>query len=149
MKTGTRRDFKDPNDETQLLHAQFATIRTNPEMDALMRACARADVAENAALKRMELALRKMEEAKDEEALAAAEAAIQEASDKRQDASLALVAAVREFVVRGFILGGSSEESAELFADIVPPERLPELKAACLFGAGALDFTKGREAAQA
>ncbi len=148
MHTGIKIDYRNPEDETQLIHAQFATIRSNPEMDALMRACARADVAENAALKRLELALRKMEAATDEESLAAAEAAIQEASEKRQDASLALVAAVHTFIARGFELGGSSAETAELLASITPPERLPELKAACLFGAGALDFTRKPEAAQ-
>lgn len=142
MKTGIKIDYRDPEDDTQLLHAQFATARTNPELNALMLECARKDVSENAALKRLELALRKMEAATDEASLAEAEAAVQAASDRRHEASAALVDAVHAFIVRGFELGGSSTETAELLASLTPPERLPELKSACLFGAGCLDFTQ-------
>lgn len=142
MKTGIKIDYKNPDDETQLLHAQFATARTNPEMNDLMLECARKDVSENAALKRLELALEKLQAATDEETLLAAEKLVQDASDKRHAASAALVDAIHAFVVRGFELGGSSPETAELLASITPPERLQELKAACLFGSGSLDFTR-------
>jgi len=148
MNTGIKIDYRNPEDDTQLIHAQFATSRANPELNDLMLECARKDVAENAALKRLELALRQMEAATDEATLQAAEAAVQEASEKRHNASVALVEAVRRFIVRGFELGGSSPETAELLATLTPPERLPELKSACLFGAGCLDFTQRREDAR-
>jgi len=142
MATGIKIDFKDPNDETQLIHAQFATIRANPELDTLLRECARLDVAENRALKLMAIAYGKVDRAGTPEEVDAATEELQKAADERHTASVRLAEAVRAFVTRGFELGGSTPEAASALADITPPERLAELKSACMFGAGALDFTK-------
>ncbi len=146
MATGIKIDFKDPNDDTQLIHAQFATIRACPELDGLLRECARLDVAENRALKLMAIAYGKVDKAETAEAVDAATEELQKASEDRHAVAVKLADAVHAFVKRGFELGGSTPETAEMLADITPPERLAELKSACMFGAGALDFTR-RQAA--
>jgi hypothetical protein len=146
MTTGIKIDFKNPNDNTQLIHAQFATIRSAPELDGLLRECARLDVAENRALKLMAIAYGKVDKAETAEEVDAATAELQKASEDRHAVAIKLADAVHAFVKRGFELGGSTPETAEMLADITPPERLAELKSACMFGAGALDFTK-RQAA--
>lgn len=141
MHTGIKIDYRDPEDETQVIHAQFATIRSNPELDALLRDCARLDVEENRALKLMAIAYGKVDRAVTAAEVDAATEELKKAADERHTASVRLAEAVRAFVKRGFELGGSSPETAETLADLTPPERLAELKSACMFGAGALDFT--------
>ena len=144
MNTGIKIDYTNPEDPTQLIHAQFATIRTCPELNGLLLECARLDVAENRALKLMAIAYGKVDKAETPEEVDAATDELQKAAAERHNASIALAEAVRAFVKRGFELGGSSPETAEMLAAITPPERLAELKSACMFGAGTLDFTAKR-----
>lgn len=132
----------DPADPAKLVKAQFATIRSNPKMDALLRACARAQVAESAAIRKYQLALDGLDAAPTPEAVDEAAEKVNAADAARMDAGNALLAAIREFVVSGFALAGAPEELAGQLADCVGPEHLAELKMKCQFGSGVLDFTR-------
>lgn len=146
--TGIKVTLRDPSDAAQLLHAQFATARAHPEMDALLLECARADVAEGSAVRLTALRLEALEKAATPDDISTATAALEEAVTARHQATTRLMTAIHEFLAKGFLLAGASPENADLYASLVPPERLAELKAIALFGAGSLDFTKGPEDAQ-
>lgn len=142
LKLGLIVKLTDPADPAKLIKAQFATIRSNPKMDALLRDCARADVAEAAAIRKYQLALDELDKAATPEDVDAAQERVDKANEARFDASNAVLAAIHAFVVQGFALAGATPELAEELSAHVSPERLPELKMKCQFGAGVLDFTQ-------
>lgn len=142
---GIKVTMRDPKDNTKLIHAEFATARSFPQMKELLRKIAVADNLESVAGRKRELAeLRLMEAGTAEEADAAC-AALQEATDAVTEASCALFDAIREFVLDGYKLAGAPDELAERLADATDVEYLPMLKAKCLYGAGCVDFTKAED----
>lgn len=140
MKIGIKVTFKDPDNPASLINAQFATARSNPEMKNLLRAIAEADVAENIALKALEVADAKLQASEDPASMRDELLKLRNSAD---DATCAMLEATRAFVVRGFELAGSPKEQAEELADLVDPSDVAMLKVRCLYGAGTLDFTKG------
>jgi hypothetical protein len=126
--------------------AVFATARKCPELSGLIKAIARADVAETAAARRADAANSRLRDCTPDE-IDQAEAEAAAAFDRLQDASQAVFDAIRAFVVRGFTAAGYDQANAERYADLVEPGRLGELKAKCLMGAGMVDFfTTGPQA---
>ena len=142
---GIKITLRDPEDPAKLIHAQFATVRSHPELKELLSRCAALDVKESAAVRRMQLADRKLWEAETEADIAAAEASQSQRVEARNAVTEEMVAAARAFVEAGFVAAGASEEHASWLADRVAMEDLPELKAKCLYGAGAMDFTKASD----
>lgn len=142
---GIKITLRDPEDPAKLIHAQFATVRSHPELKELLSRCAALDVKESAAVRRMQLADRKLWEAETEADIAAAEAFLSQLVAARNTVTEEMVAAARAFVVAGFAAAGASDEHASWLADRVAMEDLPELKAKCLYGAGAMDFTKASD----
>jgi hypothetical protein len=122
--------------------AVFATIHRTPELAACLKAFNRFDVAEDAARAKAILARRALLAAETPEAIDAAEALAQAATEASETATAALAESVRAFLVCGFKGAGYDDLAAERYADMVPMERLRELKAAALVGSGRLDFTK-------
>jgi hypothetical protein len=61
---------------------------------------------------------------------------------KADDATEQTLRQTYAFVVAGFKLAGATDERAEELASIVDIERVDELKARCVYGAGCMDFTK-------
>jgi hypothetical protein len=139
---GIKITLRDPEDSAKLIHAQFATVRSHPELKDRLKRCALLDVRESVAVRRMQLADRKLWDAEDDAAIEAAEKALAAAVAVRNEVTEELIAAARDFVEAGFRAAGSTQEHASWLADRVAMEDLPELKAKCLYGAGALDFTK-------
>lgn len=138
---GVKITLRDPEDSTKLIHAQFATARSHPELKKLLERCAELDVKESAAVRRMQLADHRLWEAETEDDITAAEANLTALVAARNVVTEQMVAAARDFVEAGFRFAGADEEHASWLADRIAMEDLPELKAKCLYGAGALDFT--------
>jgi len=136
MKIGLRVKLQDPDDSTQIINAQFATVRSNPQLGDILKAIARMDVAESVALRD----LQKVAKAFDEDN--ATQEDLEAARLKADEATETTLRQVHAFVVAGFKLAGASDERAEELASIVDIERVDELKARCVYGAGCLDFTK-------
>ena len=125
--------------------AVFATVRRCPELAGLLKDIARADVHEDASLMRVHQARQLLMKATTEEETATAEAAAVKAVENNEDATKVLSDAVRAFLVKGFTGAGYTEEQAQRYADILPPDRLRELKSSALVGSGRLDFTMKAE----
>lgn len=136
MKIGLRVKLQDPDDPTQIINAQFATVRSNPQLGDILKAIARMDVAESVALRD----LQKVAKAFDEDN--ATQEDLEAARLKADEATETTLRQVHAFVVAGFKLAGATDERAEELASIVDIERVDELKARCVYGAGCLDFTK-------
>ena len=136
MKIGLRIKLQDPDDPTQVINAQFATLRSNPQLGDMLKAIARMDVAESVALKELQAVAKRFDEdnATPEE--------LEAARLKVDDATATTLEAVHAFVVAGFMFADATAERAEELASIVDIERVDELKARCVYGAGCLDFTK-------
>ena len=136
MKIGLRIKLQDPDDPTQVINAQFATLRSNPQLGDILKAIARMDVAESVALKELQAVAKRFDEdnATPEE--------LEAARLKADDATEQTLRQTHAFVVDGFKLAGETDERAEELASIVDIERVDELKARCVYGAGCLDFTK-------
>ena len=136
MKIGLRIRLQDPDDPTQVINAQFATLRSNPQLGDILKAIARMDVAESVALKELQAVAKRFDEdgATPEE--------LEAARLKADDATATTLENVHAFVVAGFMYAGATAERAEELASIVDIERVDELKARCVYGAGCLDFTK-------
>lgn len=122
----------------------FATIRRCPALGGLLKKISKLDVKEDACAMRSSLARKKLIEATTEEEIAVAEELAVKAVEESEQATADLAASVREFVVQGFIGAGYTEEAANRNADIIPTEKIRELKAAALVGSGKLDFTKAQ-----
>ena len=137
MKIGLRVKLQDPDDPTQIINAQFATVRSNPQLKDMLTNIARLDVAESVALK----CLQKVAESFDKNGFDNGEV-LEKARLAADEATAKTLEAVHAFVVAGFKLAGASDERAEELASIVDIERVDELKARCVYGAGCLDFTK-------
>jgi hypothetical protein len=142
---GIKITIRDPEDSTKLIHAQFATARTHPELKDLLKRCAELDVKESVAVRRMQLADRRLWEVETEEEIVAAETALQERVAERNAVTEEMVAAARAFVEAGFAAAGSTPEHASWLADRIAMEDLAELKAKCLYGAGSIDFTQASD----
>jgi hypothetical protein len=142
IKLGLVIKLRDPDNPANVVKAQFATIRSCPEMEVLLRECARTQVAETAAIRKYQLALDEIDAAETPQAVDDALAKANSANEARLDAGNALLAAIHAFVVRGFVNGGADQENAERLASIVGPEDLAELKMKCQFGSGVVDFTR-------
>jgi hypothetical protein len=136
MKIGLRVKLQDPDDPTQIINAQFATVRSNPQLGDILKAIARMDVAESVALRD----LQKVAKAFDEDN--ATQEDLEAARLKADEATETTLRQVHAFVVAGFKLAGATDERAEELASIVDIEKVDELKARCVYGAGCLDFTK-------
>ena len=136
MKIGLRVKLQDPDDPTQVINAQFATLRSNPQLGDIPKAIARMDVAESVALKELQAVAKRFDEdtATPEE--------LEAARLKADDATEQTLRQTHAFVVAGFKLAGATDERAEELASVVDIERVDELKARCVYGAGCLDFTK-------
>ena len=139
---GIKVTLRDPDNSTQLIHAEFATARSFPVMRELLQKVARVDAIESTAGRKRELAEGKLFAALTGEEADAAGAALQAATEEVTAASMALFDAIREFVFTGYQLAGAPDALAEKLTDITDVENLPVLKAKCLFGAGCVDFTK-------
>lgn len=139
---GIKVTLRDPDNSTQLIHAEFATARSFPVMKELLQKIAKADNLESVAGRKRELAEAKLMDASTSEEAEAAGVALQTATEEVTSASMALFDAIREFVFKGYQLAGAPDDLAEKLADITDVENLPVLKAKCLYGAGCLDFTK-------
>ena len=126
---------------TQVETPVFATVRRCPAILGALKAISRATIAEVVAAKRARAAGLAVDDAECAEVEAAATVA-NSAADALADATAAVFAAVRGFVVCGFTGAGYSDEQAQRFADLVPAERIGELRQACQLGCGPLDFTK-------
>ena len=136
MKIGLRVKLQDPDDPTQIINAQFATVRSNPQLKDMLTNIARLDVAESVELRLLQKVAKAFDEGEvDGKALELARLDADEATAKTLEA-------VHAFVVAGFKLAGASDERAEELASIVDIEKVDELKARCVYGAGCLDFTK-------
>jgi hypothetical protein len=143
MKIGLRVKLQDPDDPTQIINAQFATVRSNPQLKDMLTNIARLDVAESVALKKLQQEAKDFDETEDNYWLK--QEAVEKLEKARLDADAATAAtleAVHAFVVAGFKLAGATDERAEELASIVDIEKVDELKARCVYGAGCLDFTK-------
>jgi len=140
---GIKVTLRDPDDSTNVIRAEFATARTHPELKDKLKTIASCDTKESLLGRRRELAMGELATATTETELNEAAEALQKATDAVNDASMALFEAIRDFIVAGFQLAGATQELAEKLAGLVDVERLPELKAKCLFGAGVVDFTRG------
>lgn len=140
--SGIKVTLRDPDDSTNLIHAEFATARSFPAMKELLQKIAKADNLESIAGRKRELAEAKLFAASSTEEADAAGVALQETTEEVTSASMALFDAIREFVVMGYQLAGAPEEMAVKLASITDVENLPILKAKCLYGAGCVDFTK-------
>jgi len=139
---GIKITLRDPDDKTKLIYAEFATARSFPVLKEILGDIARADTAETVNARRMEIAELKLLEATSEEELDQAEEAMTAAKDRLRASGMALFELARKFVFMGYRLAGASEELADKLADLTSIDKLEELKIACLFGAGAVDFTK-------
>ena len=139
---GLKITLRDPDDPAGVIHAQFASARACPDLIRRLQDIADRDVAENVALRRLALASDRLADAADEEAVAAACEALAQARRQADAACVALVAAVGDFLVAGFMAAGSDRDHAEELAAIVPVARVAELRGMCLFGSGCLDFTE-------
>lgn len=139
---GIKVTLRDPDNSTQLIHAEFATARSFPVMKELLQKIAKTDNLESVAGRKRELAEAKLMDASNSEEAEAAGVALQAATEEVTSASMALFDAIREFVFKGYQLAGAPDDLAEKLADITDVENLPILKAKCLYGAGCLDFTK-------
>lgn len=122
--------------------AVFATLRRIPALGALLKAVVRAGSAETRAGQLALVAQRKLLAAETAEAVEAAAAPAAQAAEDAESATQELGAAIHEFIVAGFVGAGYTADEAERYAAMIGTERLPELKNACLVGAGRLDFSK-------
>ena len=136
MKIGLRVRLQDPDDPTQVINAQFATLRSNPQLGDILKAIARMDVAESVALRDLQKVAKSFDEDN------ATQEDLEAARLKADEATETTLRQVHAFVVAGFKLAGATDERAEELASIVDIERVDELKARCVYGAGCLDFTK-------
>jgi hypothetical protein len=127
---------------TQTETPVFATVRRCPALLGALKAINRASIAEAVATKRARAEAAGVDEADGFDQLDAAAAAAGEAADALADATAAVFAAIRAFVVCGFTGAGYTEEQAQRYADLVPADRLNELRQACQLGCGPLDFSK-------
>ena len=142
MNLGIKVRLADPEDPANIINAQFATVRTHPELKQMLYDIAKLDREESVAIKAALLAAEDVDRATDRPSLEAAAAVMEEAAMAQQNASERLLEAVRRFVVQGFVLAGADQERAELLASLVPASQLAELRAICQYGAGSLDFTQ-------
>lgn len=140
---GIKITLRDPNDVTNLIHAEFATARSHPELLGLLRNIASADVANSIAERKHEIAQDALYAATTPENADEAGKNLSAAMNAVTDASQALFDALLAFVVAGYTLAGAPTELAETLTDSTPLEQLPELKAKCLLGSGTVDFTTG------
>ena len=138
MKIGLRVKIQDPEDPTQIVNAQFATVRSNPQLGEMLRGIAKLDVAQSVAVHRLEKVARNLD---DPEKEVDAEA-IEKARLEADEATNRTLEATHAFIVEGFKLAGASAERAEELASLIDIERAVELKARCVYGAGCMDFTK-------
>ena len=145
---GIKITVKDPADETKVIHAEFATARSHPEMLQKIEAIAMADVAEAHAARLQQIAESTLLKAEDRQAADEALEAMKDATAALQEKSNAVYAAIREFVTAGLRLAGADAEMAEVLAGAIPMDYLAELKSKCLYGAGAIDFTAGSDLQQ-
>lgn len=120
----------------------FATARKCPGLLGKMKAINKADAVESGAARQHELAAQALDQATAEE-LKKAETALQKASDNALDASAAVMTAVHDFIVAGFLGAGYKAEDAERYTELLDMERVQEIKAKCLYGAGRVGFPKG------
>lgn len=132
---------------TQIETVCFATVRKCPALAGALKDVIRADKAETAAVRRAQLAERAIMLCEDAAQIASLETDAIKAAEAAEDASQALFDAIRAFVVQGLAGAGYTTEQADRYADLIPRERLPELKAAAMIGAGRLDFTLAPTAA--
>lgn len=128
--------------ESNFETAVFATVRRCPKLLQLLQDFARADVAEDGARTKAVLARRKLLDAETPEAVDAAQADAQAQTMAAEEAGATLCNVIHDFLVTGFKGAGYADDQAERYADMVPSDRLRELKAAALVGTGRLDFTK-------
>lgn len=140
---GIKVTFIDPSDATKTITAEFATVRSHPELRKLLDEAARLDTADTIATARHGKALEAFARATTPEDIEATATLVASASEASTAASWALLDAIRTFIITGYALAGATPDLAEQLADLTPAERLADLKAKCMFGAGVLDFTKG------
>lgn len=127
---------------TQVETPVFATVRRCPALLGALKAISRASITEAVAAKRARADALAVEKAEGGPELDDAANAAGEAADALADATAGVFAAIRAFVVCGFTGAGYTEEQAQRYADLVPADRLNELRQACQLGCGPLDFTK-------
>jgi len=120
----------------------FATLRRCPKLTKLLKTYNTKDVADDAARMKAILAKRAILQAETPEAVDAAAKVAEAASAAAEQATADLANVVHEFLLAGFVGAGYTDDQAERYASMVPPQRLAEIKAAALVGSGRLDFTK-------
>lgn len=139
MKIGLRVRLQDPDDPTQVINAQFATLRSNPQLKDMLTNIARLDVAESVALKKLQETARQFDDGE------ADAAALEAARLEADNATTATLEAAHNFIFMGFKLAGASDERAEELAAIIDIEDVDKLRARCVYGAGCMDFTKAAD----
>ena len=84
MKIGLRVRLQDPDDPTQVINAQFATLRSNPQLKDMLTNIARLDVAESVALRDLQNVAKAFDEDNaTQEDLEAARLKADEATDRK------------------------------------------------------------------
>lgn len=134
----------DKGELTQKETAVFATIRRCPELQGILKEISKLEVQEASATVRINLVSKKLVEAQTDEDVTKAEESILKAVSDSEDISEKLANKIREFLVKGFIGAGYTEAEANRYADIIPPEKIGEIKGYAMIGSGRLDFTKAQ-----
>ena len=116
MKIGLRVRLQDPDDPTQVINAQFAALRSNPQLGDIVKAIARMDVAESVALRDLQKVAKSFDEDN------ATQEDLEAARLKADEATETTLRQVHAFVVAGFKLAGASDERAEELASILRKE---------------------------
>jgi hypothetical protein len=126
---------------TQIETVCFATVRKCPKLSGAVKDIIRADKAETGAVRRAQLAEQALSTCEDADALDELQKKSTDTAEAANDATQAVMDSIRAFVLTSLIGAGYKAEQAERYADLIPMERLPELKAAAMIGSGRLDFT--------
>ena len=117
---GIKITIRDPEDSTKLIHAQFATARTHPELKDLLKRCAELDVKESVAVRRMQLATAGWEVETEEESPPPRPPCKSGWRAERRHRRWW----PRAFVEAGFAAAGSTPEHASWLADRIAMEDL-------------------------
>lgn len=142
MKFGLKVKFKDPEDETKLITADFATIRGHQEMDKYLRNIAKLNVEDSVVGKKFNILYNQLEKCEDISEIDKLKKSLVACQEAKTNAELAIIDAIHKFVEEGFKLAGANENQITKLANCVGLEQLDELKTKCMYGAGVVDFTK-------
>jgi hypothetical protein len=133
--------YDEKGDATGIETPVFATVRKCPALRGSIKGVHLARIRLHRAEIEADRALVAMSQAVD---MDAAEQSAAAAEDRRQDATAAMLAAMRDFAVAGFKGAGYVKADAERYADMIGPDQFATLHQAAMTGCGVADFTKPR-----